>query len=315
MKSIILIIVCSIAITNGYSIVYRHDVGEIPYRKLALESQFNCVGEVFNDYKPSGSCVLIGERYVLTAAHLFIESDMFTDTSYMYHGKMISMKEALKKSTSERDSMKQVILYHNRNNRVGKVENYQFRFQRRMYDAKRIVIFPGYLDSATKGSYDICLVELEEPVTNVVPSIVNTRLDELGDTIVNVGFGASGDASIPEDVGLYYQRLAGQNMVDSIGGRLYKGQATQLVYDFDHPAMKEYNICGGNVPLPLEDIASGGDSGGGMFRKTKRGWELVGVCSGTNHDFNLLLKIGYYGQSGSYTRVSVFKDWLGEEMR
>lgn len=307
--SLLLAIICA----NAFAIIYRHDVPEEKYRQFASQSQFNCVGEVFDFSKGvdvSGSCVLIGSRYILSAAHVFKQSETRQDTMFIFSGRTITPAIAATYSQSLRDSMKRVIFYQCVNERIGKAGNYQFRFGRRMYKGKSIRILPAYMDSATKGQYDIALIELEEPVTNTVPATLCKTFNEQGDHITIVGFGVSGNAADPEDVGPYYTKLAGQNMVDTLYGAYYNGHPTLLGFDFDHPSLKQYNLMGGSAPLPLECLCGGGDSGGGMFRQAGNNWELVGICSGSNTDISLLMKTGYYGQSGSYTRVAAFYSWI-----
>src|SRR5690606_24100544 len=206
------------------------------------------------------------------------------------------------------------ITYKTRNDRMSEPEMFSFRFARRIYTAKRMMILHQYLDSATRGDCDIVLIELEEPVKSVKPATMNRAFDELGSTIINVGFGASGNAAIPDDVGLYQVKLAGQNVIDTLRGSSYEGKPTLLGFDFDHPDTKAYNMMGSAIPLPLEHTCGGGDSGGGMFRQTKDGWQLVGICSGSHIDIEKLLKIGYYGETATYTRVSAFYNWIMQKM-
>ena len=67
--------------------IIRHDVPEKKYLKLGKQKQFGCVGETGR-----GSCVLINERYVLSAAHCFIDSDTRPDTlDTMLDGKKVSL--------------------------------------------------------------------------------------------------------------------------------------------------------------------------------------------------------------------------------
>ena len=63
-----------------FSGIIRHDVKEEKYLKLAQQKQFDCVGQIYKDTMKSGSCVLIGDRFVLSAAHVFIDSETRPDT-------------------------------------------------------------------------------------------------------------------------------------------------------------------------------------------------------------------------------------------
>ncbi len=58
----------------------RHDVMEEKYLKPVAEPQFDSVGQLFKDSAAAVSCVRIGDRYVLSAMHLFIEHEIKTQT-------------------------------------------------------------------------------------------------------------------------------------------------------------------------------------------------------------------------------------------
>ncbi|RYZ30120.1 MAG: trypsin-like serine protease [Sphingobacteriales bacterium] len=315
MTRILICLFLCLSIPAVQAIIYRHDVAEEEYRKLALQPQFNCVGQIFESRRsPIGSCVLISDRFVLTAAHVFMKSDQVPDTMFMQDGKLIKEADLPVAKKGETVSWQRLIVYKHINVRVGEAESYEFRFNRRRYKAKQIIIFPEYNDSTIKEGADLALVELEEAVTDVKPAALNTDFDEIGSRIVNVGFGVSGNAAKPEDVDMYFSKLAGENMVDTSTGRLYAGRPSVLQFDFDHPSLKQYNVIGSDTPLPLEHVCGGGDSGGGMFRQKGKEWELAGICSRTAIDINLLTRIGYYGHTAGYTRVSVFQDWIRKHL-
>jgi len=160
------------------------------------------------------------------------------------------------------------------------------------------------------------VIELEEPVKDCRPAKLCTGFDELAALATMVGYGVSGKANKPEEVDEYGYKLAGQNRIDSIGGYVFNGHPALMVFDFDHPDMPQYNECGSSKPVAMESMCGGGDSGGGMFRQGKDGsWELIGICTGANTNVERLLKIGYYGNEGSYTRVSVFNSWIRESIK
>jgi hypothetical protein len=232
----------------------------------------------------------------------------------MYQGGLLKPEEAMHKSKASRDSMSMLTVYTQLNRRPGEASKYKFRFNRRRYEAKSITIFPSYLDSNDKRLGDLALIELTEAVTNTSPAVLNKTFNELGDTFTAVGFGVSGIASLPEEVDRYHTKLAGQNIIDTLTGGSHGQHPTLLGYDFDKPGDTQYNLYGNSLPLPLEHICGGGDSGGGMFRETANGWELIGICTGSSTDVGIMMKTGYYGQSATYTRVSVFYDWIRKGM-
>lgn len=279
------------------AIIYRHDVPEEKFRQLGEQPQFDCVGKVLDGERhvASGSCVLIDDRYVLSAAHLFVKNEIRNDTI--------------------RSGNQRIIIYQPVNRRLDDITKYHFRFNRIKYAAKRMKTFPAYLDSATRGQFDIVLIELDQPVTSCKPTSLCATFDELNSLATMVGYGTSGKANKPQEVDEYGYKLAGQNMIDTLQGYYYNNHPAILGFDFDHPDKPEYNVTGSNKPVALESLCGGGDSGGGMFRQRKNGeWELIGICTGSGTDLQRLLTIGYYGNSGEYTRVSVFYAWLQKEM-
>lgn len=278
-----------------FSGITRHDVNEDEYLKLAQETQFDCVGQIFKDTIVSGSCVLISERFVLSAAHVFIESDTRIDTL--------------------QTNGKSIVLYRQINDRTTSVHNLFVVFKGQRVRVKRLIIHPYYLDSLTKGSCDIALLELETPLTVITPASLNSLFNEINSNVVGVGFGASGPADRPDLVSLYNKKIAGENVVDSISGFRYFSVETILMCDFDHPSRKDCNKMGSSTPRPLEYVCSGGDSGGGLFNKKGREWELVGICAGSGVKIGQFMKTYYYGQTMEWTRVSAFTTWIANEMK
>jgi secreted trypsin-like serine protease len=286
------ILVCFLVFFSG---IIRRDVPEENYLRLAAKKQFNCVGKVFKDTTFRASCVLIGNRFVLSAAHVFVESDKHPETIDM-------------------NGTKITVLNHV-NERLIDVGKISLEFMGQRVKAKKITLHPAYLDSLTKHSCDIAVIELEKPVQNITPAIINRNFDELNAEVVGVGYGSSGIADNPESVKNYRKKIAGQNVIDSIGGQKYLGHETMLIADFDHPTRKDCNKMGSPVPQPLEYCPSAGDSGGGLFRKNKKNWELIGVFSGTVIYFPQSRDLGYYGNTMEWTRVSAFSKWIDEQIK
>lgn len=291
-KTLTITALCLISFLTFFSGIIRHDVDEKEYLKLAADKQFDCVGRIFKDSSESGSCVLINDRFVLSAAHIFIDSDTRSDT-IEFNGQT-------------------AVIYVNSNTRVTDISNLYLILNEQKVKVRNLWLHPHYLDSLTKGSCDIALLELEKPVEDIVPAKLNTAFDELNSNIVGVGYGATGPANRPDLVNISDKKIAGQNVIDSIGGQMYMGYQTLLFCDFDHPTRKDCNKLGSSLPMPLEYICAGGDSGGGLFRKNNKVWELIGICSGGGTDVQQLMKTGYYGQTMAWTRTSVFAKWIDE---
>jgi len=294
-RAVLLSTLCAIFILTFFSGIIRHDVDEKKYLKLAAKKQFDCVGQIYRDTSATGSCVLISDRFVLSAAHIFIESDTRADT-IEHDGQTIVASSS----------------FHYRQ---ADISNLYLVFKGQRVKVKTLWLHPHFLDSLTKRYCDIALIELEKPIKNIKPAKLNNVFNELNSNVVGVGFGVSGTADKPELVGIHNKKIAGENVVDSIGGQDYLGNKTVLVCDFDHPTREDCNKLGSPIPRPLEYIASAGDSGGGLFRKNNKQWELIGICSGSSFDLGQFMKTGYYGQTMRWTRVSVFTNWIEEQKR
>lgn len=278
-----------------FSGVIRHDVDEESYLQLAQQKQFDCVGQVYIDTAMSGSCVLIRERFVLSAAHVFIEHETRMDTVEMGGRKVIVNTPINKKLVD--------------------VSQLFVQIKGEKLSVKKISLHPNYLDSLTQGSCDIALLELEQPLIEISSAPLSVSFDELESRVVGVGFGASGVADKPQTVKAFRKKIAGENVVDSLAGKDYLGLKTLLVCDFDHPTRTDCNKTGSPIPRPLEYSCSGGDSGGGLFKKNGERWELIGICGGNQINVPQLMKTGYYGQTMEWTRVSVFATWITEQMK
>lgn len=273
-----------------FSGIIRHDVDESAYIKLAAEKQFDVIGQVFIDTVFSGSAVLINEKYILSAAHVFIESDYRVDT-ILYNGQTVVTNQPY-------------------NDHLVDFKKVSILIKGEKHLIKKIHLNPNYLDSISMGTCDLAILELAKPIKKVKAANLNFIPDEMGANVVGVGYGVSGIADKPGTVAPLGKKIAGQNVIDSIGGFEYLGKSTLLFSDFDHPVRTDCNKMGSAVPRPLEYICGGGDSGGGLFRLNGNRWELVGICSGSSTDIGQLLETGYYGQVMRWTRVAVFEKWI-----
>jgi secreted trypsin-like serine protease len=291
----------SLAFSISVAGIIRHDVPEKKYLNLGRQKQFDCVGKIARvdttgHVVPRGSCVLVGQRYVLSAAHCFLDNDFRADTL----DTLIDGKKA------------QMVFTSPINYRVTDFSRMYATFGKRRIKVKSGIIYPAYLDSSMKGSCDLALLELEQAVTAIKPAKMSCTFDELHGDVTGVGYGASGRADKLESVETYNKKIAGQSVVDSLGGPEIESHQTQLFCEFVAPNDKTaMHVC-----RPLEYICSGGDSGGGLFRQTEAGWELIGICSGGGVNLPVLLNTkSYYGQSMSWTRVSAFTSWIAEQMK
>lgn len=294
MKRTLLGLLFTLSVLYAPAGIYRHDVVKKEYTDLGASPEFDCVGRVLKTgEKGDASCVLISEKYLVTAAHVVI----LTKTKPEEHN-MNGVKMTVYKTVSSEP---------------GKPEDFTFRFKGKDYRAKRIMIHPAYLAEDTKGNCDIALVELTERVAGVKPAVPNNNSEwALHKKVTGVGYGASGPANKPQDVTARLEKIAGENTIDSVGGYRFNGTPTLLMADMDHPDNSSCNKMGAAKPCELEYMLGGGDSGGGLFCQVDGEWRLVGISAGTNTDIQVLLTTGYYGQTMSWTNITPFLTWMKE---
>lgn len=193
--------------------------------------------------------------------------------------------------------------------------DFLFSFDGKTYKTETIVLHPQYKSGSP--DYDLAVIKLSEVVESIVPAVLNTDANEFGAKVVGVGFGGVCAAN-QTNVRPGY-KLAGENTIDSIGGRKIDGQYGLMMADFDCPLILDSasscNKMGSNVPLNLEYTTTGGDSGGGLFKEAQSDKAvLIGICHGGGVLLSQFIKTQYYGQVMEWTRVSVFISWINEMM-
>ncbi len=307
--------------------VYRHDVSPEKYKSLAREKQFDCVGMALTNCGENfhgacrylGGCVLIGNKYVLSAAHLFTAKEIRVDTLYFDRNHKRTDKFVGFDSGGSLMYLNQPVKEWQDTSAL----NFAFRFKDRLYYAKRWQIYQPYLDSINSTPRadfcgDLILIELEDTVTGVQPATLNEAFDENGTIITGVGYGSSGPADRLDDIDEFYEKIAGQNVVDNIEGYKVNSKASLLSCDFDNPDGK-HNRMGAAKPVPLEWGPGGGDCGGGMFSNTHGHWHLVGIITGgspSSSGFNpTVVRTNCYDGIFDGVRVSVFNDWIRETIK
>ena len=290
MKKILISFICIILFSSG---IIRHDIPEAEYVALANQPQFDCAGFITNskDSSLSGFCFLVNNKFILSAAHVFYSDQLIGSDTLIRNGKRI--------------------IYPRYLSTVGNAQDYLFTFNGKSYKGKKIIKHPIYNDSV--GDYDLAIIELYEEVIGIDPVQLNITRNEKNSRVVGVGYGVSGIANKPETVLNLMKKIGGENIIDKIGG--YKDLATkeraEMFADFDSPnGCKKCNKMGDSKPLKLEFITGGGDSGSGLFREKDGTWSLIGICTGGSLNVKQMLKTGYYGKIGTWTRVSLYTDWI-----
>ena len=257
----------------------RHDRDQQQYLDLAQSPQFASTGRFsitrgipgFN-----GSGVLVGDRWVLTAAHLIQGA---VDMKFIVGG-------------SE-------------------------------YAAEGWVIHQRY-DGELRDGFDLGLVRLATPVTNVTPAILNRSKREQGQLATILGFGRTGngiDGGQPLGEVDFLGR-GGTNTIDGtidfkqgFGTYLSKLKGRVFVYDFDNPTNPADNVMGSPVPTDLEFLISQGDSGGPTFIDFGRGDGPVLAGIHSFGEFRDERDDSDYGDIGGDIRVAMHRSWIAKTIR
>ena len=184
-----------------------------------------------------------------------------------------------------------------------------WKFGDNFYPTKRIIKHPKLEPNAEETQWtgwDMALVELEDPVLDIVPAQRYRGNAELGKIITKLGYGFVGNGKAGMLIPKIQKRLGGQNTIDAVGGIFEDREFSTSVMacDFDNPENPESNRFGSPIPLELEIGGSKGDSGGGVFMEEHGTTVLVGIVSGA---LNRQIK---YGSVLALARVSKANEWI-----
>jgi hypothetical protein len=182
-------------------------------------------------------------------------------------------------------------------------------FGDKFYKSKRTIVHPKIEPGSSERQWtgwDLALIELTEPVTNVEPAIRYRGASEVGKILSKIGYGYVGDGLSGMKSPRQSERLGGQNTIDAAGG-IFETRSfptSVLVFDFDSPISTALNKFGSPNPLELEIGGSKGDSGGGIFARFDNSWQLVGIVSGA------LNRETKYGSVAAVARVTTANEWI-----
>lgn len=188
-----------------------------------------------------------------------------------------------------------------------------WKFGDKIYEGTRVIFHPGLKPDATErqwSGFDLALVELTTPVTDVKPASRYYDDREVGLVVTKIGYGYTGNGLTGLFTPRVAERLGGQNMIDAAGGA-FEGRTFSdrvLVFDFDSPD-QSVNVLGSSTPLDLEVGGSKGDSGGGTFVTINNEVFLVGIVSG---GLNRQIK---YGSVAALARISTSNEWIDSVIR
>ncbi len=264
----------------------RNDVPDSLHLQLAAQPQFAPVGRISIAGDPKASGVLIAPDWLVTDAHVVTEG------------------------STERQGSKRL-----------PASTLSVQLGGRSIAVREVIVHPEYFgpsfsgatDLLTKKGLDVALIRLAETVQGIEPARLYRGTNEVGRLAALVGFGTSGTSSTaitaPGPVGV---KRAGTNVIDQVGGKV--GSRTipphYLVTDFDSP-VRSLSQTGDSVPVALEYLPLGGDSGGGLFIEDAGVWYLAGLFATSTIKINTdMTRDGLYGTVSYATRVNAIADWL-----
>lgn len=162
------------------------------------------------------------------------------------------------------------------------------------YAIQKIIIHPnfrGYSDDGdmTSVKNDMALIQLAQPVRDVLPLPLYRQADELQKIVTFVGRGDCGNGLIGPDKVDAKMRIA-TNRVEQLDDQW-------LICKFDAPP----------ETTSLEGISGPGDRGGPALIELASGWAVAGVSAGQDSQ---KLGEGYYGVWEYYSRISQYTDWI-----
>ena len=164
----------------------------------------------------------------------------------------------------------------------------QVAFGDRTATVKRAVLHPeGTAQRGVPPEVDLALLELTAAVQGVAPLPLYRGRDELGASLVIVGYGDFGTPHGPL-TRTDGRRRAATNVVVDAGPR-------RLFMKFDAPP----------EGTSLEGVGGPGDSGGPALVDVGGKWQVAGISSASMDG-----KPGQYGVTDVYTRVGSYVEWI-----
>ena len=193
---------------------------------------------------------------------------------------------------------------------VDQATSLTFSLNGSQYSAAQWIANPQWNGDPLRG-YDLGLVQLTSPISNVAPAQRYTGRSETGKVGTTVGYGMTG-TGLTGATTYDGKKRAGQNSIDLLTAGLGEN-AKILLTDFDNPRNRADSLLGSWKPLNLEYLAAPGDSGGGLFVDSKSGPLLAGITSfGLAYDGKV---DSDYGDLAGYTRISVFNSWIDKTIQ
>lgn len=163
------------------------------------------------------------------------------------------------------------------------------------YKIDSVILSPDWLAKGIRGgARDLALIRLASPVKGIKPVKIYQNQDELGKTILFVGYGMTGNGQTGPTQDDQVKRGA-TNVVDRVA-------TIALQFKFDAPP----------AGTPLEGISGPGDSGGPALLNDGKDTYILGVSSTNSGGGKDHCK---YDTIETYARVSTAADWIRTSMK
>jgi len=159
----------------------------------------------------------------------------------------------------------------------------------------------------TRTAGDIGIIELAE-ASVVTPARLASRPAVVGEIATIVGYGVGGQGAT-SNAGI---RRAARNVIDQVGG-VWRGSVVPdnlLFVDFDGVGPAYKNMLGAAEPDPLEGLASGGDSGGGVFVRRDDQWFVIGTFSVSIVDIGAAASRTFSGGVNVFVGLEPHLTWI-----
>lgn len=177
---------------------------------------------------------------------------------------------------------------------------------------RRAVVHPVYLSvtgglDRTAGDHALLELSADAPVT---PIPISTVLPSTGTLVTMVGYGVGGPGAVDTAGTL----RGAQNRIDQVGGKVRSFTLADhlILTDFDVPGLESRNAMGSATAEPLEGLASGGDSGGGLFAEVDGRWKLIGTFSVSMVNLAGAVSKQYAGSTNLFVGVAPHYEWIAQ---
>lgn len=180
----------------------------------------------------------------------------------------------------------------------------------RVYTADLIVRHPSWRNTGTRTGFDVALVRVTRPITDVGPApVLYAGASETGRTMTFVGWGARGTGLRGESAAFDYgdQAAAAQARVERIissrGANADIGGYLAITFPREDGAVAN-DLGGPRRPISrLAGLPGAGDSGGPAFLNVNGTWVVAGITARVSGNSE-------YGEIAHFARVAGVSDWI-----